>query len=82
MDFFPTPAENDAFTAWKAQVLDATSHGWLPSDTYLLRLYTEGTRDYHRVAYDADRDYEESEWEDAADFDDDPERFSLYPWEG
>ena len=58
-DFFPTDLENAAFDAWKQQVLDATAHGWLPSDAYLLKAFTEGDLSVDKVALDADWDYEE-----------------------
>lgn len=58
-DFFPTDSENAAFDAWKREVEDTTSHGWIPSDEYLLRVYVEGELTIDQVALHADWDYEE-----------------------
>lgn len=58
-DFFPTDLENRAYDEWKSQVQDTTTHGWLPSDTYLLQVFTEGELTVDLVAMHADWDYEE-----------------------
>lgn len=80
MNFFPDTQTNDAFEAWKAEILDCTSHGWVPSDAYLLQVFTEGKLTVDQVARDADMDWEEVVYEqDAPDlYDDNPDCFGGY----